>query len=403
MLLCLCVSAWLCHSEDAGIPSTCWRGAAHDGVSGWKLQPPAAWPKKLNVVWQADAGSGYSSPISDGTHVYLQSRTEKEELLSAYDVLSGNRAWQTKIADIKDPQTHDPAPTPAFSSERIFVHSMTGTVLRVNAKDGHIDWTRNLPAELKGESFRNMYGVAASPLVVGKETIVLPIGDKETGKALALKQSDGTTAWEQAVSAPGYGSFQPLEFNGKQFLAVLLYHELAVFKLDGEKAAPAFSFKFPGGGDGNAATPAALGGNRVLLTNHETTVALTVLPGETKCEEAWRLNVGGNLSSPVFFKDRIYLHDQGDLLCLDPASGKTLSSLEMGAQYCALLAWDRVLFCRLHDGTVNVVDIDGPAMKQLASYSFEGNGDSWSALIPVSPTRFVMRTGEKLMCLTWEK
>lgn len=178
-----------------------WRGAAHDGVARVAFETPKIWPTKLNVVWEANVGAGFSSPITDGALVFLQHRSETEERLSAFDVATGKKLWETIIAEIHEPQTHDPAATPAvFWDGSIIFHSIAGGVYRFNASDGKRVWKRDLQAEWKGEKFRPMYGVASSPIRVG-ETIVLPIGDKETGKAIALKVSDGTTAWEHARCA----------------------------------------------------------------------------------------------------------------------------------------------------------------------------------------------------------
>ena len=69
----------------------------------------------------------------------------------------------------------------------------------------------------------------------------------------------------------------------------------------------------------------------------------------------------------------------------------------------ALLAWGDVLICRLHDGALKIVDIKTETIKVLAAYPPPSDkGESWSAPMPVSPTRILVRTPTKLQCLTWE-
>ena len=394
----LTLSLFGAEQPDAAWPG--WRGPSHDGHAPVNCDPPVAWPAALRVVWQTDVGAGFSSPISDGSRVFLQHRSPTEEYVSAFDAATGRKLWQTTLATLIEPQTHDPAATPCVSGESIFVHSVAGAVLRMNSSDGKQIWKREFASEWKGAKFRPFYGVAASPLLDG-DTVVLPIGDTETGKIVALKQSDGATAWEQATSAPGYGSTVPLTLGGQSCLATLLYHELVVLKKTGARVEPGFSFKLPGGGDGNSATPLLIGENRLLITSHEATVALNVQPGATRCDEAWRLEAGGDLSSPVFANGRVYLHNSSELLCIDPTDGKTLSHIAMDGQYCALIVWGSVLICRLHDGAVKCVDIRDASLKVLAAYPPpQDAGESWSAPMPLTPTSFVMRAGTKLLRLS---
>lgn len=402
--LIVCASAALCHAENTEPAWNSWRGARHDGIERSAFQEPAAWPKKLTVVWQTEVGNGFSSPVCDGTTVYVQHRSETQEFVSAFDAAAGRMLWKLILSEISEPQTHDPAPTPDCGVPgSLFVHSLTGAVFKLNSKTGEIRWKRDLPAEWKAAGFRQQYGVAASPIRVD-ETVLLPIGNKEMAKAVALKMSDGSSAWELPTSAPGYTSFMPLQLDGKPHLATLLFHELIVLKQDGGKYAPAFSFELKGGGDGNSAMPVPIGDNRVLITSHEATVALTVFPGVAKCEEAWRLEVGGNLSTPVFVNGRIYMFDGQKILSLDPASGKTLSFLEADGQYCALVAWGNVLIARLHDGTLKFIDIKSEPMKLLADYpATDDTPECWSAPMPLAPARLVLRNGSKLLCMTWAK
>ncbi|HLX60569.1 MAG TPA: PQQ-binding-like beta-propeller repeat protein [Planctomycetota bacterium] len=399
LALSLFVAASL-HALAADTAWPAWRGPNRDGVAAIPFQLPAAWPKKLTEIWSVPVGPGYSSPIIDGKTIYLQSRTDTDELIAAFDASNGHKLWEVKLESIKDPMQHEPASTPAFHDGALYIHSLTGTVHKIDSSGKKI-WRRDLPSEWKGEKYRGMYGVAASPLVVG-DTLALPVGDKETGKAIALKLSDGSTAWEQPTDAPGYSSFLAMKLGGEEYLATLLFNTLAVFKKDGARFVTACNFELAGGADGNAATPVALGPDRLLITGHDATIALKVAPGAAKCEPLWKIEEAGGLSTPVFANGRIYLHNESSVLCLDPANGQTISKLDLAAQYCALVAWDGVLVCRLHEGTLKFIDIRKLEMKLLADYpAAEEAVESWSSPTPIAPAKLVMRTGGKLVCLTW--
>ena len=397
----------LCASLFGGetvVPWSAFRGPKHDGVVRITMQPPAAWPKALKVVWEANIGAGFSSPITDGTYVFLQQRSDKEELIVAYDLATGKAMWRTATATFKESQTHDPAPTPLVSPYGLlFVHSLTGTVMCLDAKSGKQTWKRDLPSEWKAGLLGQSYGIAASPVFGTADTLVFAIGDKKNGKVLGLKTRDGSTAWEHATAAPGYSTFLPFTATGLPCIATMLYDDMVAYKKEGDAFKPAFSFPVRGGGDGNSSMPMLLGDNKLLITSLEATVALNILPGAATCSEAWRIDSGGDLSTPVCVNGRIYLHNVYELMCLNAADGKLLSKLAMDGQYCALLAWGDVLICRLHDGAMKFVDIKGETLKVLAAYpASDAPGESWSAPMPVSPTRIIVRSPGKLQCLTWE-
>lgn len=378
-----------------------WRGPNRDGISPIALEVPAAWPKKLKEVWSAPAKSGYSSPVCDGQRIYIQCRVEATEQLAAIDLASGKEIWRVSLDKLVEPQPHDPAPTPTLSGGALYTQSMSGGVYRIDPATGKTVWRRDLPAEWKGESKFPAYGVSASPLI-WDNLLWLPIGDRENGKAVALKLEDGKTAFECPTAAPGYSSFVAMKLGGADCIVTLLYGNVFALKKDGQTYAPAFSLELQGGTDGNSATPVSLGGDALLITSHDEALAVRVLPGALKTEELWRVKEGANLSTPIFIHDRVYIHLQSELACLDKSTGKTLSKLNMDAQHCGLAASGKLLLCRLHDGTIKFISIENPAMKELAVYEpGEEEGDSWSTAIPVGPRRIAARMGARIVCLEY--
>ena len=69
-----------------------WRGPRGDQIS--RERAPDAWPEGgPKVLWSADVGLGYSSPIAAGGRVYLFSLNGGRETLTAFDAVSGKIAW----------------------------------------------------------------------------------------------------------------------------------------------------------------------------------------------------------------------------------------------------------------------------------------------------------------------
>jgi hypothetical protein len=56
-----------------------------------------------------------------------------------------------------------------------------------------------------------------------------------------------------------------------------------------------------------------------------------------------------------------------------------------------------------HDGTLKIIGANDPAPVKLAEYPGEDEGaERCSSVIPVGPSRIVLRGGARLKCLGWE-
>src|SRR6185503_3073802 len=69
-----------------------WRGPRIDQISreGAPEALPAGGPK---LLWSADVGLGYSSPIAARARVYLFTMNELKDALTCFDAVSGNIVW----------------------------------------------------------------------------------------------------------------------------------------------------------------------------------------------------------------------------------------------------------------------------------------------------------------------
>lgn len=74
-----------------------WRGRNRDGSASSFVQPPR-WPDVLTRRWRVEVGEGYASPLVVGNMVYVFSRSEGRELLSALDADTGAKLWQSGYA-----------------------------------------------------------------------------------------------------------------------------------------------------------------------------------------------------------------------------------------------------------------------------------------------------------------
>src|SRR5688500_13921981 len=72
-----------------------WRGPNRDG-SGAAFTAPAQWPETLTRRWRIDVGGGHSSPVLASGRVYLHTRQQENEVVSAIDAATGKIIWQER-------------------------------------------------------------------------------------------------------------------------------------------------------------------------------------------------------------------------------------------------------------------------------------------------------------------
>src|SRR4029079_17905775 len=148
-----------------------WRGPARDGAITL-FRAPATWPKALTKRWQVDIGAGYAVPLVVGDRIYVFTRQNEDEVMSALDPRSGKTIWRTsypapfKMNPATAPHGHGPNSTPAFADNRIFTLGMSGKVTAFDASTGKQLWQNPSPP------VEPLYHTGMSPLVDGNNVIV---------------------------------------------------------------------------------------------------------------------------------------------------------------------------------------------------------------------------------------
>jgi len=177
-----------------------YRGGRHDGISddrirtNWTSEPPA-------VRWRAPLTDGFSSFAVSGGMAVTQVRRladgRKQETCLALDAATGRELWDTPLGYVSywaGGGTGDgPRSTPTIAGDRVYVSNSLLVLFCLRASDGHVLWSRDLPALYGGEviGWQN----AASPLL--DEGRIFLSGTAPNGCLLALNADDGTLLWKR--------------------------------------------------------------------------------------------------------------------------------------------------------------------------------------------------------------
>lgn len=181
-----------------------WRGPNRDGVTT-SFREPTSWPERLTRQWKVDVGLGYATPLLVNNRVYIYTRQDEDEVMTALDGDSGEVIWRTSYPapfDMKSATArHGPGPksTPAFADGRLFTLGMSGIVTSFDAETGRQLWQNPAPP------VEPLYHTAMSPVVEG-DLVIFHVGGHNDGALTAFNVETGDIQWSWQGDGPSYGS-----------------------------------------------------------------------------------------------------------------------------------------------------------------------------------------------------
>ena len=171
-----------------------WRGLHRDGGASGFVEP-SAWPAALTRQWTAAVGEGYATPLVIVDRVFVFTRRNDDEMLTALDAETGSVLWQTTYAAPYDmfaaTIVHGPGPraTPLFVDGKLFTLGISGIVSAFDADNGRLLWQTPRPAE------QPFYGTASSPAADG-DLVFVHTGNYDG--LTAFDRDAGAVAWRMA-------------------------------------------------------------------------------------------------------------------------------------------------------------------------------------------------------------
>ena len=308
-------------AQDGRLDYPQWRGVQRDG-SASAFSTPQVWPPQLRRRWKVEVGEGYSTPIVVGTTIYVFTRRDDNEVLSALDANSGVERWRSShpapYTPGKPAAAHGAGPkaTPLFHNGRLFTLGISGIVTAFDAATGKRLWQTAPPAEPP------YYGAASSPVGDGNIVMVNP-GDY--GPLTAFDTATGAVKW-----TAGKGGFfaSPIvtTLDGvRQVIAVTQGAIIGASLPDG-----AVLWEVPWGGGNGGPTPVMAGDIVIVSGSDRGTVAFrpTKRGGTWTTQTVWETkDVSMYLSTPVVIDEALFgfsTRNSGQFFAIDIRSGKTL-------------------------------------------------------------------------------
>jgi outer membrane protein assembly factor BamB len=388
---------------------TQWRGANRD-ASLADAHVPAAWPSTLRRVWRVEIGEGYSSPVVAGTRVFVHSRREPSELVTALDLETGKAVWQqTYEAPFRKNQyasqmAKGPNSTPLVAEGLLYTLGATGVLSAWRMADGTLAWRNDYSSAV--DTSKLFCGTSMSPMIDSGSLVVQVGSDVHGGRLLALDPATGEERWAWKGPGPGYASPIGITVDGVRQLVTLTNQ--SIVGIDAGRGTSLWSVPFPDEWHENIITPVWTGSHLIVSGVRQGTRAFVVTreskSAPWRATEAWRnAEVTMYMSAPVVTEGTIYAISskrKGQFVAVDVATGKLRWSTEgrEGEHASIVTAPEHVLFL------TNAGDLV-VARKDAAQFVAERriavtDGETWAMPAFVNGG-LIVRDAQALMRLSW--
>jgi outer membrane protein assembly factor BamB len=344
-------------------------------VAGIRLA--RAWDEPPRALWRQPIGAGWSAFAVAGEFAVTQEQRGEQELVTCYDLTTGELVWSHADATRWEDPLGGPGPraTPAIHEGRVFALGGTGRLNALDLATGELHWTVDVLVD-NGAS-APVYGVSPSPLVIGGTVVVAPGGPN--GHALAgYDTTTGERRWSGGSGPPAYGSPRHAVLAGVP--QILILNDDAVASHDPADGRVLWEFAWPPGED--TFQPVVLPGDRVFVsTGYGVGGKLFQVragaDGAVAADLLWESRgLKAKFTNVVYREGYLYGLDDGILVCLDPADGERRWKRGRYGHGQILLV-DDLLVVLGEDGTVALVEAKPEAYRELARFAAL-QGKTWN-------------------------
>jgi outer membrane protein assembly factor BamB len=384
-----------------------WRGPNRDGtVPATRL--PKVWPAAVKPAWRVDIGEGYSSPVVAGGRIFVHSRRDPEEIVTAVDLQSGKVLWQQSYqAPFAKNQyavrmAKGPNSTPLASNEFVYTLGVTGVLSAWRVADGALAWRNDYSASV--DTSKLFCGTAISPLLESGALIVQVGSDVHGGRIMALDPATGRERWTWKGPGPGYAS--PIAITADGVRQIVTMTNESIVGVDARVGSSLWTIPFPDDWHENIVTPIWTGAHLVVSGVRQGTQAFTLHldGGVWRTAQAWRnSDVTMYMSPPAAAEGVVYglsSKRKGQFVAIDAKNGTTRWATEgrEGEHASVLLSQDHVLFLT-NAGDLVVARRDANAYAEERRIEL-ASGETWAVPIFVDGG-VVVRDAQGLTKLQW--
>lgn len=351
-----------------------WRGPDFTGAAETGA-PPTRWTPQ-QAAWSVELpGKGTSTPIVWKDRIYLTTPAEGQDAVMALDAATGKQVWMKTLGAESKPRHRTLASScnasPATDGKGLFVRFRSGLLAALELS-GDVRWKVNINERFGPETL--IWDQAISPALTDRDVIMARMHNGDSW-ITGFDKATGEMRWQQKRNFEGLPSENnnayttPVFFDYKGKPAFLIWgadHLTAHAAADGALLwtiggfNPAAKQNWP-----TIASPVLAGGLAVINIGRDDRNQASVegirLDGSgdaSATHRVWRrADTGVFCCTPAVYKGRVYLlRDKGEVVCLDPTTGKTVWSAALpkgrASYYASPLIVNGILYAAREDGVV---------------------------------------------------
>ena len=348
-----------------------WRGPNRDGVVA-AANVPAAWPAKPTLQWTQKAGEGYSTPVVSGGRVFVHSRQDPEEIVTALDLATGKPVWTQKYQSAfnknkyANEMSKGPFSTPLVASGLVYTLGTSAVLSAFDEKTGAVKWRKDWSKEI--DTSKLFTGTAMSP-IIDSGLLIVHVGDDGAGAFRALDPATGAEKWNLPGHGPGYASPIVATLGGARQLITMT--DKAIVGVGVPAGKELWQVPFPDEWNENIVTPAVAGDVLIVSGTRKGTFGYRV--GKDGATQVWHNpDVPMYMSSPVVDGSTVYGFSnrrKGQLFALDALSGKVQWTTEgRGGQNASLQLAGENLLVLTTEGELIVVKRNPAKYEEVRRY-----------------------------------
>jgi outer membrane protein assembly factor BamB len=366
-----------------------WRGPHRDGVVAAAFVP-AAWPEKPARMWTQTVGEGYSTPVAADGRVFVHSRKDPEEVVTAFDLATGKPVWTASYQSTfnKNQYAKDmskgPFSTPVLANGRLFTLGTSAVLTSFDAATGAVKWRKDWSKEV--DTSKMFTGTAMSPVIAGG-LLIVHVGDDRKGAFRAFDPLTGVEKWSLPGHGPGYASPVVREIktsSGKPMNQLITMTDKAVVGVDAAAGTALWTIPFPDEWNENIVTPVFAGDVVVISGTRKGTFGyrLEQKGNAWTATQAWHnTDVPMYMSSPVADGNYVYGFSskrKGQFFCLDATTGKVAWTTDgRGGTNAAIQSAGPNLVVLTTDGDLLVVKRNPVKYEELRRYDMS-ESETWA-------------------------
>lgn len=194
------------------------RGKAGRGIDSSTSKFPGQLDTDKTLRWKVSVPPGHSSPIVVRDSVIITGHEDHRLLTQSLNLDNGSLIWQKELPVPKIEKVyHHGAATPTAVSDGNLIYCFFGS-FGVIAYDlqGQEAW------RYETNLADNLYGTAASPILVGEQLLVL-LSDQKTALLVSLNKATGQVLWKHEGKGPASSWSTPAVWPAENPQIVLIY------------------------------------------------------------------------------------------------------------------------------------------------------------------------------------